>query len=43
MWVLIIVLGTFAVLGSSVLRAAERWSSQPWDRRTRHGKVGAAS
>jgi hypothetical protein len=43
MWVLIIVLGAFAILGSSVLRAAERWSSQPWDRRTRHGKAGAAS
>jgi ABC-type nitrate/sulfonate/bicarbonate transport system permease component len=43
MWVLIIVLGVFAVLGSSLLRAAERWSSQPWDRRTRHAKAGAAS
>lgn len=43
MWVLIVVLGTFAVLGSSLLRAAERWSSQPWDRRARHAKAGAAS
>lgn len=43
MWVLIVILGAFAILGSSLLRAAERWSSQPWDRRTRHAKAGAAS
>jgi NitT/TauT family transport system permease protein len=33
MWVLIILLGAFAVLGSAVLRAAEHWASEPWNRR----------
>jgi ABC-type nitrate/sulfonate/bicarbonate transport system permease component len=43
MWVLIILLGAFSVLGSTLLRAAERWASQPWDRKRLHGKAGAAS
>lgn len=43
MWVLIILLGIFSVLGSTLLRAAERWSSQPWDRKRFHGRAGAAS
>jgi ABC-type nitrate/sulfonate/bicarbonate transport system permease component len=43
MWVLIILLGAFSVLGSVLLRAGERWASQPWDRRRLHGKAGAAS
>jgi NitT/TauT family transport system permease protein len=43
MWVLILLLGAFSILGSTVLRAAERWASQPWDRKRLHGRAGAAS
>jgi ABC-type nitrate/sulfonate/bicarbonate transport system permease component len=37
MWVLIILLGLFNVLGSNVLRAAERWATTPWTRRRMPG------
>jgi NitT/TauT family transport system permease protein len=42
MWVLILLLGAFSVLGSTLLRAAEKWASQPWDRKRLHGRAGAA-
>jgi hypothetical protein len=32
MWVTIVVLGTFALITSSVLKFAERWATEPWTR-----------